>query len=165
MSSLSSCSSSNTTDVAQDMIASDVDSLITQDDIPVETQAKDQPKVQFLVALNIVGSDRSPPWTSISRRAMKLGKDVTKVGLISWFRVGIEEPPTRKPFTSKSQVSLLMFLMQLWTAFVLPVYRVLPERIVLNLIKAGFLDVDHVKEVYAGIDEYCSDYEILPPEP
>lgn len=63
MSSLSSCSSSNTTDVAQDMIASDVDSLITQDDIPVETQAKDQPKVQFLVALNIVGSDRSPPWS------------------------------------------------------------------------------------------------------
>ncbi|WXC46868.1 hypothetical protein QX201_006590 [Fusarium graminearum] len=101
MSSLSSCSSSNTTDVAQDMIASDVDSLITQDDIPVETQAKDQPKVQFLVALNIVGSDRSPPW----------------------------------------------------------------KRIVLNLIKAGFLDVDHVKEVYAGINEYCSDYEILPPEP
>ncbi|PTD07319.1 hypothetical protein FCULG_00006343 [Fusarium culmorum] len=93
MSSLPSCSSSDTADVAQDMIASDVDSLITQDDIPVETQAKDQPKVQFLVALNLI------------------------------------------------------------------------ERIVLNLIKAGLLDIDHVKEVYAGIDEYCSDYEILPPEP
>ncbi|QPC59909.1 hypothetical protein HYE67_002140 [Fusarium culmorum] len=125
MSSLPSCSSSDTADVAQDMIASDVDSLITQDDIPVETQAKDQPKVQFLVALNLIGSDRSPPWTMDSIRTAVVPRSIRKVDC------------------SQRYV----------------------ERIVLNLIKAGLLDIDHVKEVYAGIDEYCSDYEILPPEP
>ncbi|QPC71226.1 hypothetical protein HYE68_001978 [Fusarium pseudograminearum] len=125
MSFLSSCSSSNTADVAQGMSASDVDSLITQDDIPVETQEKDQPKVQFLVALNIVGSDRSPPWTMDSIRTARVPRS------------------TRKVDCSQRYV----------------------ERIVLSLIKAGFLYIDHVKEVYAGIDEYCSDYEILPPEP